>query len=72
MADSEVEQSKIRVARLEHELDVVKKSASSRGRITQMSAEVVDSNPYRYQLIGMILRKGGMIAVNSVMVTLVC
>lgn len=49
MANAELEQLKSRVAELEHELDVVKKSASGRGRITQMSAEVVDSNPYRYQ-----------------------
>ena len=42
-----VQQLKTRVAELEAELTALKQS-QPRTKIDQMSAEVVDSNPYRY------------------------
>ena len=44
---SEFARLRDRVAKLERELQAVKKSEFSRERISQMSADVVDTNPYR-------------------------
>lgn len=46
--EAEVVRLRARVACLEGELDVMKKTCPQRERIQQMSAEVVDTNPYRY------------------------
>ncbi len=45
--ETEVARLRDRVAYLEGELDMVRKAAPHREKIEQMSAEVVDTNPYR-------------------------
>ncbi len=46
--EDEVARLKRRVSELEQELIAVRDSQPARTKIEQMSAEVVDSNPYRY------------------------
>lgn len=48
-----VEELKKRIANLEKQLaeSLQTKNVSSRGKISAMSAEVVDSNPYRYYFL---------------------
>ena len=46
-AEREIALLKDRVAELERELTSVRRNGPRRERIQQMSAEVVDSNPYR-------------------------
>jgi len=46
-AEREIALLKDRVAELEQELTSVRRNGPRRERIQQMSAEVVDSNPYR-------------------------
>ena len=49
MAEVEIAQLRERVAQLEKELGALKSHVSTkREKIDLMSAEVVDSNPYRY------------------------
>jgi phage shock protein A len=47
--DDEVARLKRRVSELEQELISVRDNQPARTKIEQMSAEVVDSNPYRYE-----------------------
>lgn len=47
--EDEVARLKRRVSELEQELSSVRASQPARTKIEQMSAEVVDSNPYRYE-----------------------
>ncbi len=46
----DVEQLKKRIVELESKLEAVKANQAVRPKISHMSAEVVDSNPYRYAM----------------------
>ena len=47
-----MEELKARIAELESQLEAERnKSKVKREKITQMSSEVVDSNPYRYKYV---------------------
>ena len=46
--EDEIARLKRRVSELERELSAVRGNQPTRTKIEQMSAEVVDSNPYRY------------------------
>ena len=50
-AEREIALLKDRVAELERELTSVRRNGPRRERIQQMSAEVVDSNPYRWATV---------------------
>jgi hypothetical protein len=50
---AEIEQLKKRIVELESKLEDVKASSTARPKISHMSAEVVDSNPYRYFTAGL-------------------
>lgn len=50
MSQQEVENYKKRIQELESEVDALKKG-NIRKKIDSMSEEVVDSNPYRYNII---------------------
>lgn len=45
--ETELSQLRERVHQLEMELETLKRNSSGRQKIDEMSAEVVDSNPYR-------------------------
>lgn len=49
--ETELSQLRERVHQLEMELETLKRNSSGRQKIDEMSAEVVDSNPYRYTQI---------------------
>ena len=46
-----VEELHSRIVQLEKELNALKNGGPVREKITEMTAEVVDSNPYRYMII---------------------
>ena len=71
-SESELESLKQRVAELERELDQLKAEKPQRVKIEKMSAEVVDSNPYRYINSAQLLFQKWRVLSGSKMYSLSC
>ena len=48
---AKTEELELRIKQLESEVTALRSSLPKRSKISEMSAEVVDSNPYRYYTI---------------------